>query len=327
MLLAVSCLLLVVSCTTLRSEVFTYDLATKQSYYTKPLYLRILSSKGLRLKSPNGHDVSELSGITWDADENILYAVSDEGVLYHLGIKIYNKSIVEVNVLKEFLLKNRNHKALKKKWRDSEGLSSNNDNNGIKGDTELIVSFEGKPRVIRYTPEGVYIDDVTLPDKLTHKKKYRHKNKALESVTFHPKEGLITAAEFPMKSKQETTQTLYTATGKEWNFRASSAKKSAVTGLEVLPNGNILVLERAWAGIQNPVVINLSEINIRNCKPSTQCVLKNLASLSSSEGWLLDNFEGLAHFRENLYFMISDNNENIFQTTVLVLFEVKAKRG
>ena len=324
LLLRVSPLLLLTSCSSLSSEIFTFDLVPKTDHYAKPENLNILSSTGLRLTSPKGTRVTELSGISWDADEEILYAVNDEGILYHLQLTLKNKAIAGVKVIAEYkLLKKKNKKPLKKKWRDSEGLSSVNHNNGIKGDTELIVSFEGKPRIARYTTTGHFISEVKLPRKLLSKKRYRHKNKALESIIVHPTEGIITAAEFPLKAKPESIQTLYSASGKEWNFLSSKAKGSAVTGLEVLHNGNILVLERAWAGIKNPVVISLSEVKINSCNPPENCDVRKIASLSTTEDWLLDNFEGLAHFKDNQYLVVSDDNDKDFQTTVLVLFEVK----
>ncbi len=324
-LIGMSSLFLLNSCTSSFSESFPYELAPKDSYFSKPAYINVLSSTGLKLTSPNGNRVTEVSGISWDADEQVLYGVGDEGVLYHLKITEKNNTITGVKVLAEFPFLDKKHRPLKKKWRDSEGISSLRHDNGIIGDTELIVSFEGKPRIVRYTPQGGYIAEVKLPEKLWRKKNYRHKNNALESVVVHPTEGIITAAEFPLKAKPITTHTLYAASGKEWNFPASKAKNSAVTGLEVLPNGNILVLERAWAGIKNPIVVSLSEVMIGQCseQEAGYCKIKKLASLSTSEGWLLDNFEGLAHYKGNKYIMISDDNHNRFQTTILVLLEIK----
>ena len=316
---------LIASCSSSFSETFPYDLVPKEGFYSKPSDIKILSTIGLNLTTPQGNKAVELSGISWDEDEGILYAVGDEGMLYHLKLIMQDNKINGVKVIAEYDFLKKNGKRLKKKWRDSEGLSSLKHNNGIKGDTELIVSFEGKPRVVGYSPQGQYMGEIKLPAKLWRKKEYRSKNKALESVVVHPAKGVITAAEFPLKNKPKNVHTLYSSSGKEWDFNASTALNSAVTGLEVLDNGNILVLERAWAGIQNPIVINLSEIDLNNCDDKAKCNKKKLASLSTSEGWLLDNFEGLAHYKNNQYLMVSDNNDKDYQTTVLVLFEVLDK--
>lgn len=328
-------LLLLTSCTSsqsstlLTSQVFPFDITPKETEYSndsnKPKLIDVLCSKGLKLTDSRGEDVTELSGLSWDTDEKILYAIDDEGRLYHLQIIIEGSNIKSVNVISDYPFRDKQGNPLAKNSRDTEGLSSRLHNNSIAGDTELVVSFEGKSRVVRYTPKGAYIAEVKLPAKLWNKKNYQSKNKGLESVTVHPEEGIITAAEFPLKGKVESLQTLYASSGKSWDFSMSSAKGNAVTGLEVLSNGNMLVLERAWAGIANPVVITLAEVLLKECKSGTHCSVRELASLSSSDGWMLDNFEGLAHYRDNLYLMVSDDNEKKFQKTILVLFSVKLK--
>ncbi len=311
----------------LSSELFPFDITPKQSEsfatFSKSAHIDILCSKGLNLTDSRGLKVTELSGLSWDTDEKILYAVGDEGRLYHLNLVIEGSNIKSVRVIADYPFLDKQGKPLGKKWRDTEGLSSRYHHNSIAGDTELVVSFEGKSRVVRYTPKGAYIAEVRLPSKLWNKKNYQSKNKGLESVTVHPVEGIITAAEFPLKGKIESLQTLYASSGKWWDFTMSLAKKSAVTGLEVLPNGNILALERAWAGIGNPFVITLTEVLLNECKSGTECEVKELISMSSSDGWMLDNFEGLAHYRDNLYLMVSDDNDKKFQTTVLVLFSIE----
>lgn len=310
------------SCSSTYSEIYPFDLAPQDSLFEQPKNIKILSSKGLKIKDGSGDSIAEISGIAWDADEKLLYGVSDEGTLYHFGLKIVDNAIEQVILLDEFPLLDKNKKALKGKWSDSEGLALKHQRNNKKGDTELVIAFENKPRVLRFSTLGEYIGEVKLPAKLKKRKTYRHKNKALESVAVHPSLGVITAAEFPIKKYDMESQRLYAADGKSWSFRASGAKNSAVTGLEVLPNGNLLVLERAWAGIQHPIVASLTEVILEGCKKDELCPSKNLLKMTTQEGWSLDNFEGLAYFEDDKFFMMSDDNDKIYQSTVLVLFEI-----
>jgi hypothetical protein len=37
---------------------------------------------------------------------------------------------------------------------------------------------------------------------------------------------------------------------------------------------------------------------------------------------MVDNFEGIAHHRDNRYFLVSDDNNSALQSTVLVYFEI-----
>jgi len=138
----------------------------------------------------------------------------------------------------------------------------------------------------------------------------------------HSQYGIITAPELPLKKKSQKKQTLYSINGKEWHFKPTGTKNSSITALETLPNGNILILERAYNGILSPIIISLRELKIDQCNKKELCKTELLAAFDSSEGWLVDNFEGLTHIRDNLYLMVSDNNKNPLQKTIFVLFEI-----
>jgi len=47
-----------------------------------------------------------------------------------------------------------------------------------------------------------------------------------------------------------------------------------------------------------------------------------LAKMNSHKGWDVDNFEGLSRVGKNRYVMISDVNDNFYQKTLLIYFEV-----
>ena len=44
--------------------------------------------------------------------------------------------------------------------------------------------------------------------------------------------------------------------------------------------------------------------------------------IDSSVGWRIDNFEGLARHRGLRFFLVSDDNENALQTTILLYLEI-----
>jgi len=44
--------------------------------------------------------------------------------------------------------------------------------------------------------------------------------------------------------------------------------------------------------------------------------------LDNTKGWLLDNFEGLTQHQGRYFFMVSDNNDNRLQRTLLTYFEI-----
>lgn len=286
------------------------------------MQINLLGSIALKSIKVNSLLLSELSGIAWDNDEQLLYAVSDEGLLYHLKLTLKEGRLESMQATLATRLKNKNGKKLSGKYSDSEGLSLINGNNGKRGDSQLIISFENKPRIVYYSPKGKFLHKVKLPKNLKKRKHYRHKNKALESVTIHPKYGILTASEYPLKVDKLNYQSLYSDTGEIWHFEASQATNSAITGLETLPNGDIMILERAYQNPIIPITINLRRLKLEQCNKKRECETEIIASFNGGDGWLLDNFEGLAHLKDNQYLMVSDNNENPLQRTILVLFEV-----
>lgn len=325
LILSISFLLLV-ACTPLQaknsqSDTYNYPISPDRTN-VKFMQIQLQGSLALKPTKVNSLPVHELSGLAWDEDEQLLYAISDEGLLYHLTINIDDSKLNSAKIISTMQLKDINGLAIRGKYSDSEGLAILNANNGKKGDSELVISFENKPRITRYSTKGEILANVKTPKKLQKRKYYRHKNKALESVTVHPQYGILTAAEYPLKKHRIKAQTIYSSSGKEWHFPAAKAKNSSITSLEVFPNGDILILERAYVNLLVPIVINLSRLKLNQCDEKNNCKKETLARFSGADGWLLDNFEGLAHYRGNKYFLVSDNNKNPLQKTLLILFEV-----
>ncbi|MEZ5534952.1 MAG: esterase-like activity of phytase family protein [Thiolinea sp.] len=268
----------------------------------------------------NGLKVTELSGLAWDEDEQLLYAVSDRGRVYHFRLVIENDLIKSVTPVFAAKLLDSKGKKLKKNRRDSEGLMVWNADNGKKGDTQLIISLEGEPRIVRFTPQGRAIENIAVPKPLRDRHKLRAANNGLESVTYHPKYGFMTAPEEPLKGKPKNLHTVYAAK-KQWSFMAYPAPNSSITALEIMPgSNNLLVMERAWSGFPNPMVISLRRVNLDACSDEGACQAENLKVFSSSLS--IDNFEGMTALGNNRYLIVSDDGQNDLLRTLLTLFKV-----
>ncbi|MCR4332761.1 MAG: esterase-like activity of phytase family protein, partial [Sulfuricaulis sp.] len=114
----------------------------------------------LQLPNPtvDGMRLSQLSGLAWDDDDGILYAISDKGYLFNLQPVFDNGVLTGLKLLKTLHLRETGgNKPLKGTRADSEGMDILNGRNGRKGDAELIVSFERFPRIVRYRPDGYAI--------------------------------------------------------------------------------------------------------------------------------------------------------------------------
>ena len=291
-------------------------------YQVNDIYMKIRLKGTVRLvnKKINHLRLAELSGLAWSEDDKILYALSDKGKLFHLRPKIVDNILVGVNFKTAFMLRNKKGKKLK--HRDSEGLSIFNGANNISGDSELLISFERKPRVARFSPKGKLLVDYTLPAILTNKKSFYTKNKMFEAVTIHPKLGILTAPELPMQKNNirpylvNHAHTIYSFSGKTWTFPAFPTKNSSLVAMETLQDGSILLLERAYVSKRKPLIISLKQLWLDTLQ------IKQIAVFNSHLGWQIDNFEGLTHHQGNYFFMVSDNNNTPIQQTLLTYFEL-----
>lgn len=284
--------------------------------------IKLMGNIALSGAKVNGLPIVEVSDLAWDNDTETLYGISDDGYLYTLKLSLNQNQLTHAKITNAVKLLGKNNKPLRGSKNDPEGLSIKNHSNGNKSDAELLISFEGDSRIERYNTRGQYIGDVKIPSKLKKQKNYRGNNRTLESVTLHPRYGIITAAELPLKENPQKIQTLYSQHGKEWHFPRNAAKESSVTALEVLENGDILVLERAFSGIFSPLVISLRQVQLNKCNKKGRCAVKDIAIFNSSKGWNVDNFEGLTKLKDNRYLMISDDNKSPLQQSIMVMFEV-----
>lgn len=279
--------------------------------------LRPLGAVRLRTNSEAGVHITGISSLAWDQDEGLLYGVTDNAHLHHLRPIFNNGKLAAVDLVATYRLHNKHGKRLKGKQRDSEGAFVINADNGIQGDSGLIVSFEKVPQIIRFTPRGKMVEPYTLPPILTHVKNYRTANQMLEAVTLHPEKGVLTIAQRPMKGRKN--QRLYALNGEGWEYHMEKHKGNGVTAMEALPDGRILFMERAWHSLLSPLIVTLKEGRFT---AEGKLELRIIATLNSSKGWVLDNFEGLTRHKDQKFFMISDDNDSLLQRTLLFYFQL-----
>ena len=279
--------------------------------------IRLLGAVKLNTMSDAGVQITGISALAWDQDEELLYGVTDKGHLHHLRAVFDNGKLVAVELVATYKLRNKDGKRLKGKHRDSEGAFVINADNGIRGDSEVVISFEKVPRIIRFTPQGKLIEPYILPPILADTKNYRTTNQMLEAVTLHPDKGILTIAQRPMKGRKN--QLLHALNGESWEYHMEKHKGNGVTAMEALADGRILFMERAWHSLLSPLIVTLKEGHFTE---EGKLKLRIIATLNSSQGWVLDNFEGLTHHRGERFFMVSDDNNSLLQRSLLFYFEL-----
>lgn len=286
----------------------------KEGYF---MGIKILDQKELTYEKIKGIDFVGLSDMAYHEKTGLLHLVSDKGALFTFEVAFADK-IQKFKPLKAMLLRDKKGKVLRHWKRDAEGMALDS-----KG--RLLISFEGKAKIGYFhknSPKyGQLIRKYTLPKILRETDNYRSKNKSLEALAFHPEYGILTATEWAVKKDHKKLQTIYALSGQKWQFKAEPEARSAIVAMEVMDDGNILVMERSYIGMLDPFVITLKKVYLNECQ-SGRCHTKQLAKMNSHKGWNVDNFEGLTRVGKNRYLIISDDNQNFFQKTLLLYFEV-----
>jgi len=281
--------------------------------------MRILSLHELPGLTVGALRFSQLSGLAWDDDDEVLYAVSDKGALFHLRPEFSGDQLIRLTLLKAVPLRGyRTREPISGLWSDAEGMDIRNARNGRKGDAELIVSFEHHPRIVAYTPDGNALREYPLPLLLGQRKAYRNDNRMLESVCIDPELGILTVPESPLADEPEGLTRIFSLEGRVWRYAPALGRISA---MECLGQGKVLLLEREFGNLTRRNAVALRRARLPT-EPSASEPVKSetLATLDLADGLAIDNFEGLARHRGSHYFMVSDDNDLFVQRTLLLYF-------
>ena len=286
--------------------------------------IRLLGALDLGKAPVDGLNASELSGLAWDEDEQLLYAVSDKGYLVHLRIGFVNGMLAGADLVAAYPLRDARGKRVGSGWWDAEDLAIRDGNDGRKGNTKLLVSFEQHARIMRYRPDGELLGKETLPAVLRDDHHYRSTNNELEAVTLLSGIGVLTAPEWPLQGTRRDMRCLYGLDGSQWCYPPLDPDYSSVSSLETTPDHRVLILERRYKNIFWPVIfaVRRAALDFTAHPRGADIEVEDIARFSSTDGFAVDNFEGLAHHQGNRYFMVSDDNNSSIQKTVLIYFEI-----
>jgi hypothetical protein len=280
--------------------------------------LETLDSMDIPAEGADGVRIEEFSGLSWDEDEQLLYAVSDGGVLHHFRVRLNGSRIAKIESV--FSASLAMSETSGKPVTNAEGLTTIKDDNGLSSDSELLIAFEDGPSIARFTPRGEWIADAVLPAPLADKMQYDKKNSRLETVAFIEGHGILTAPERPLKGQPEDRHTLYAADGTTWSF-AAYQPDSRLKAVQTLPDGNLLVLERTREEKGGVPTARLRYLDFAKCSKKGACQLAEL--LAEPNAMLIDNFEGMARLSDDLFLIVTDKTRKDAEPTTFVLFRVR----
>lgn len=293
------------------------------SRVSDPGRLRVRGALALRAMVDGDAVPRELSGLAWSEDDGLLYAVTDAGRLLHLKPRIVAGELVGVTLVASRRLADTQGHPLTRRDADAEGLAARDAADGQAGNTRLLVSFEGRPVIAEHTADGRRLRRFALTPPLDDAAHYDGPNHGLEALAWTATHGYVVALEKPQRGRPRDVITLYAENGAHWDYPVEDAMSQSITGLDTLPDGRLLAVERRYAGPWRPVVCTLSRLRI----DGQALGIEMLASYSSALGWPVDNFEAIAVHRDGHFFVASDDNENPLQQALLIYFELPDADG
>lgn len=283
--------------------------------------IRFLGMLQLPDVTRNGQRLSQLSGLAWDDDDGVLYALSDKGGLFHLKPQFDGDFLMGLYLLRAVPLQDPgSNKSFMRPRTDSEGLDILNGRNGRKGDAELVISFERVPRIGRYRPDGSALGDYPLPEPLSGAKNFTGANRMLESVCVDSSLGVITAPEEPLKNEQSGSTRIFSLSSGSWRYPVASGDR--LTAMECLGQGEVIFLQQTYLHAFGQITVSLKRVRLASNPSSEPLKPETLVTLDSQQGFEIDNFEGLTRHKGRRFFMVSDNNDLFVQRTLLMYFEL-----
>ncbi len=285
--------------------------------------LRVRGALALRSRVGATRVPREISGLAWSRDDQILYAISDGGQLMHLRPRFDQGQLTGLHLLAVHRLTNAAGASLGQGATDAEGLALLDGGDGRAGNSRLLISFEGRPLLAEHGADGRRLRVHTLPPPLADARQYAGVNLGLEALAWHPGHGAILAPERPVRGASRGAVTLYASDGARWRYPVEDTAAQSITGLDSLPDGSLLAVERRYVRPWLPVVITLSRLYL----DGDALQARPLARFSSAEGWPVDNFEAIAHHRDGRFFIASDDNASRWQRALLVYLEPRAPAG
>lgn len=286
-----------------------------------PATLEILGRLDVPAKGPGNFIISELSGLAWDADQQLLYAVSDRGELHHFRLKRTGAGIAAVEAVFSTLLSAPGNQAGGRPLVNAEGLAALNSENGRPLDSELLVAFEDGPAIARFTTGGRYLGAVELPAALGDPGRYAEKNSRLEAVAFDARHGILTGPEEALVGTPDDLHTIFASSGAAWSFKTFQPHRSNLKALDSLPNGALLVLERTRLEAGGNPTARLRYLDPADCQLVPLCTVTELEASPSAP--LMDNFEGMTQLSDTEILLVTDRKRKDANPAIFLHLELR----
>lgn len=267
---------------------------------------------GLMLTSPDGN-FGGLSDLRVSQDGTRLIAVIDQGFRFAARLA-YDSDGNLAGVADGDLgaLTGPDGKSLQgRDWVDAEAMAP-----GAEG--EIIVAFERNHRIWRYFPNNPVPEPLPPPPGLEH----APPNKGIETMTLLKDGKLLAVTEGLSKGGRNVG---WVSSRDGWSVLTYAVDGGfQPTGAATLPDGDVLVVERRFTLRDGPAA-RIKRIARDTIQPAAN--LEGPIVAEFRPPLTVDNFEGIEARLDpatgkTLVYIVSDNNYNPLQRTLLLMFEL-----
>ena len=252
----------------------------------------------------------EISALAWDAQAQVLLAVSDRNDLYHLSLGA-DQDRIALALVAQHRLTGEDGARLRGRYFSAEGIAM-----GEPGSSQIAILSEMPPRLAIFDRSGQRAALLPLPPELQDITRLRSEGNGLESLARHPTLGYLFAPEAPLAGEPRRIHMIYGSAGPALAFQTGEAGATSIKAMETLPDGRLLILERDRldAATIQPF---LRVIDPAACPVAAPC---------SPPAIRLDlppphdaDFEGLAWLGNNRFMLASDDRIEGSPRTVFAL--------
>jgi Esterase-like activity of phytase len=279
-----------------------------------PLSVVEMARITLPAEDSDGKALDEISGLAWDADDRLLYAVSDEGKLFHISFEGGIGPGMKAAVIRTVKLRGGGG------FRNAEGIETINGANGIKGDGRLLVAFEDGPALQVHAPDGSLLEVLAVPEPLRDASQYQTQNDGIEALAIDPVHGVLVAPELPLQGHSPDDHTIYGLRGKNFHYlrmRGAQAPTGRIKAIAATPGGRLYVLERHRDDTSLEYVSVIRRIGNCGEAATSHCEALTLADPARVLHGL--PYEGMSFLDESTAVIAADIKKSEGQTILVVV--------
>lgn len=296
-----------------------------------------------------------LSGLTFQKDFNVLYAISDDKKnhrIYKFKL-IKNKNQYQIKLKSHILLHSINKKSLDFHL-DPEDINLFNNSFFIASEGQQIFKTHDPPQIFKFNLKGQWLQSQKTAKLFWNPKKFTNhgaqENKGFESLIYNPKSNsLWTVTEMPLKQDFHIHKKTFLRISElqwpdgkilsQYPYLLKDASKG-LTSLLLWKKKVFLALERSYDSNKKSNEVLLFLVNckkasnlIKKNKPWKACSKKKIWSLHKEKSMKIQNanIEGMALGpriapNKRLLILVTDNNFIKKTETLFLFFAITVKK-